>query len=201
MDITIENASTGDEPRIREILSVYNMGEFGHSEREKMPEIGHFTVRDRGRIVGCAAFLLHKESKLTINDRQAETGSLAVIPEYRGTGLGYRLQVARMLRMRGLGIETLFTETDTPQNINWYIRKFDYVNLHTREKTYNFGDPAINTFSLLVVDLKRWGTGSKLRQLLDNTADLMWTGLTAKGLATSPPFSWRPDGNSLLTRQ
>ena len=171
--IHLEPAKLSDKPRIIEILSEYNMGNFGHAERNAMPKIEHFTVaKVDSRIVGCAAFLLDGESKLTINNRQAETGSLAVIPECRGKGVGYQLQIARMKRLVAMGVEQLFTETDTPQNINWYCRKFGYKKLHTRRKESDFGDPAIDTFTLLEADLKKWRDQRNLKRLIDSRDDL-----------------------------
>ena len=177
MSVEIRSATIDNKARIQEILSIYNMGNFGHSEREEMPPIDNFLVAyDRGRIIGCAAFLLDRQSKLTVHDKQAETGSLAVLPEYRGKGVGHELQVARLLRLTEMGIETLFTETDTPENIDWYTRKFGYVKLHTRRKNANFCDPNIHTFTLLELDLQGWSQRRRIRKLLDSTPgiDVSW---------------------------
>ena len=74
-------------------------------------------------VVGTASFIVHSETL-------GETASLAVDPEYRGEGIGYRLQVARLEEMRSRGIETVRTETDRPETIEWYVENFGpHVNL------------------------------------------------------------------------
>ena len=168
MRFRIRKASIEDKETILEILNHYNMGDFGHSEREEMPKLENFILAcDGDRAVGCAAFLLNDQSKLTINHQQAETGSLAVIPEYRGKGVGAQLQIARMLRLVELGVKTLFTETDTEANIRWYCRKFNYRVLHTRNKTDDFGDSSVPTFTLLETDLEKWYNAHQARKALE----------------------------------
>jgi len=134
------------------------MGDFGHAERTNMPKIEHFLVAKDGRlIVGCCAYLLSSESEIAKKASEAETGSLAVIPGYRGKGIGASLQIARMKRLHKMGIKKLYTEADKSQTIDWYVRKFGYRKILTRKKKHlDFGDPSVDTFTLLSVDLEKW---------------------------------------------
>lgn len=159
--VEIRPARVADLARIIEILEGYNMGHFGHAERPAMPKIEHFMVaEEQGVVVGCCAYLLYDESEIAVRADEAETGSLAVSAEYRGKGVGEALQAARMHQLLDLGIETLFTETDRPQTIAWYIRKFGYRRLSSRPKKFrDFGDPDVDTFTLLAVDLRKWRQG------------------------------------------
>jgi N-acetylglutamate synthase-like GNAT family acetyltransferase len=157
-NMIIRAAEEHDIPKILEILKGYNMGHFGHAERGAMPKTEHFLVAEEGdRLVGCCAYLLSGESDIAKALNEAETGSLAVITEFRGKGVGEKLQRARMERLYHLGITTLFTETDRVDTINWYMRKFGYKKLSTRKKkVLDFGDPGVDTFTLLEVNLAEW---------------------------------------------
>jgi len=152
-------------PAIVEILEIYHMGTFGQAEREELPPLGHFFVAcDGDRVVGCAAFLLFGQSKLTAGATDAETASLAVHPDYRGTRLGAALHTARLERMADLGVETVYTEADTPAIVDWYVRKFGCVILRSRPKYHEFGDPDVDTYTLLKLDLSGWIEARRIRR-------------------------------------
>jgi N-acetylglutamate synthase-like GNAT family acetyltransferase len=157
VEIRIETAVAADLPGILAVLNQYHMGHFGHEEREAMPPLENFVVaRDGDAIVGCAAFLLHGQGGLARHAAEAETGSLAVLPAYRGRGLGALLQRVRLRRLAGMGIQTLYTEADAPATVEWYVRKFGYRILSTRKKRFPFGAPGMDTFTLLRLDLAAW---------------------------------------------
>jgi N-acetylglutamate synthase-like GNAT family acetyltransferase len=100
-------------------------------------------------VVGTASFIVHSETL-------GETASLAVDPEYRGEGIGYRLQVARLEEMRSRGIETVRTETDRPETIEWYVENFGYERVGTNPKKHDFSLPDVDEWTVLELDLVDW---------------------------------------------
>ena len=100
-------------------------------------------------VVGTASFIVHSETL-------GETASLAVDPEYRGEGIGYRLQVARLEEMRSRGIETVRTETGRPETIEWYVENFGYERVGTNPKKHDFSLPDVDEWTVLELDLVDW---------------------------------------------
>lgn len=97
-------------------------------------------------VVGVASFVV-------LSAQTAETASLAVAPEVRGTGIGYRLQQARLRWMRDLGIRTVRTETDRPETIVWYVERFGYRIVGTVPKKHSFSRTDIDEWTILEIDL------------------------------------------------
>ena len=106
-----------------------------------------FVAEAEGCIVGVASYLLHSEVL-------AETASLAVDAACRGQGLGFRLQQARLAEMRGRGVQRVRTETDRPETIAWYVKKFGYRVVGTNPKKHPFSLPDIDHWTVLELDLR-----------------------------------------------
>jgi amino-acid N-acetyltransferase len=100
-----------------------------------------------GRIVGVASYIVHSREL-------AETASLAVDPDVRGAGLGYRLQQARLEEMRRRGIKRVRTETDRPETIDWYVTKFGYRIMGTNPKKHAFSLPDVHEWTVLELELE-----------------------------------------------
>jgi 3-keto-5-aminohexanoate cleavage enzyme len=96
--------------------------------------------------VGVASYILH-------GPRRAETTSLAVDPRWRGSGVGEKLHRARLAEMKALGVEEIFTETDRPEVIAWYVRKFGYRVAGTRRKKHAFSLPDVDHWTVLELSL------------------------------------------------
>jgi 2-dehydropantoate 2-reductase len=111
-----------------------------------------FVAEQGGRLVGTASYLM-------LGPDTAETASLAVDPECRGLGLGYKLQVARLLAMWRRGVRQVRTETDRPATIDWYIQKFGYVRVGTNPKKHSFSLPDVQEWTVLELDLAVWAAG------------------------------------------
>lgn len=111
-------------------------------------EIGNSFVAqtEEGRIVGIASYIVH-------DSQHAETASLAVDPEVRGTGVGYQLQQARLKEMNARGIQKVRTETDRPETIDWYVRKFGYRIVGSNPKKHPFSLPDVDEWTVLEVEL------------------------------------------------
>ncbi len=74
-------------------------------------------------------------------------------PAYRGFGVGYRLQQARMAEKRDLGIRRIRTETDRAETISWYIRKFGYRKIGSNPKKHAFSLPDVDHWTVLELKL------------------------------------------------
>src|SRR5437870_4730854 len=99
-----------DRPWILAILAQWNMApvppsaEVPDSERAGIDDTAIVAIAN-GAIVGVASYVLH-------GARRAETASLAVDQNWLGSGIGERLQRARLSELKTLGVEEVFTETD-----------------------------------------------------------------------------------------
>lgn len=123
--------------------------EVENPERSELAIEKSFVAVQDGTIVGVCSYIIHSPDL-------AETASLAVDPVARGTGAGYLLQVARMNELKRMGIQTLHTETDRPDTIDWYIRKFGYKVVGTNPKKHAFSLDGVDEWTVLRVDLTCW---------------------------------------------
>lgn len=110
-------------------------------------DLEHTLVALRGeRIVGVCSFIMHSPTL-------AETASLAVDPSVQGQGVGFQLQQARLEIMRKLGVTTVRTETDRPETIAWYIRKFGYDVVGSNPKKHAFSLKEVDEWTVLELRL------------------------------------------------
>ncbi len=153
MTCHIRKMLPGDLPEAMGLLDRWSMAptpDIANAERSGI-EIDHafVAVDDRGRLVGVGSYLLHSEEL-------AETASLAVSPEVKGLGIGARLQVARLQEMLERGIRRVRTETDRPETIDWYLRKFGYRIVGSNPKKHAFSLPDVDCWTVLELDLVAW---------------------------------------------
>jgi N-acetylglutamate synthase-like GNAT family acetyltransferase len=155
-DVTIRKMREVDRVSVIAILARWNMApvplspNVPDSERLDLAADGTAIVAVVGdRIVGVASYVLH-------SGRRAETASLAVDPAWRGTGVGAKLQLARLAELKARGVEEIFTETDRPDVIDWYIRKFGYRIVGTRRKKHDFSLRDVDHWTILELDLRDW---------------------------------------------
>ena len=150
MGIVVRKMAPEDLDSVLEILAGWNMRpRDGDVEAERTGvEVEHsFVALDGDRIVGVASYLL-------LSGKLAETASLAVDPSVRGQGVGYQLQRARLQEMAARGIETVRTETDRPETIDWYVRKFGYRIVGTNPKKHDFSLSDVDHWTVLELDLE-----------------------------------------------
>ena len=127
------------------MLRVLECANFHHVPSPEMPEFdidSFFVAEAGGTIVGVAGF------KVT-RDGRGKTTLMAVEPEYRGAGVGHRLQELRMDELRRLGCTSVVTNADRPATIDWYKRKFAYREVGTVAKLHEFGDPSVDRWTTL----------------------------------------------------
>lgn len=152
--VVIRKMNDDDLPRVIEILRHWNMAPRAptaelpdvESTGLEKPGAAIVAVAD-GAVVGSASYILHGNGR-------AETGSLALDPEWRGTGVGARLQQARLRELRSLGVEEVVTETDRPDVVDWYVRKFGYRIAGTRRKKHDFGLADVESWTVLTLNLR-----------------------------------------------
>ena len=112
----------------------------------KLPLATTFVATLKGRLVGVGSYI-------QLDERHAETASLAVDPEFLGCGIGYRLHEARVVEMRRRGIRHLRTESDRPAVIHWYTSKFGYRIVGKNPKKHDFGWSGADVWTILEVEL------------------------------------------------
>lgn len=120
--------------------------EIPNPERTTLNIENSFVALDDGKLVGVASYII-------LSAETAETASLAVAKGCQGLGVGYLLQKARLEEMRCKGIKMVRTETDRPDTIDWYVKKFGYSIVGTNRKKHSFSLPDVDFWTVLELDL------------------------------------------------
>lgn len=155
MNIIIRRLLPEDIPCVLEILSFWNLGPVAASPECPDPEKSSisidtaFVAVDNGLVVGIGSYRI-------VSSEMAETMSLAVAPEYKGMGIGYLLQRARLKEMKEKGIITVRTDTDRPETIQWYIRKFGYTIVGYKKKKHPSSLVDVDSWTVLEFDLEHY---------------------------------------------
>lgn len=149
MSIVIEKAKDRDKKAIFKLLKQTNMHYIPSKEMPGLTYSNYFVAKIDHEIVGFCGYKI-------LSDTEAKTELMVVDTKYRGKGIGYALQVKRMEDMKKRGIKTLTTNTDLPDTISWYKDKFGYKEVGKLKKYHEFGDPNINEWTTLKVDLDTW---------------------------------------------
>lgn len=154
MDITIRKAQEKDWPFIFGLLKLANMHYIPSKEMPALTRENYFVAESGREILGFCGYKI-------LSDTEAKTELMVVDPVARGRGVGHKLQVRRMEDMLGKGIKTLITNTDLPATIEWYKKHFGYKEVGKLKKFHEFGDPNIDEWTTLQVDLVRWNRDRK----------------------------------------
>jgi len=134
------------------ILAQWNMAPIAPSsscpdpERSELSAENTFVALAGNRVVGVASYIL-------LGPKQAETASLAVAPDWRGKGVGECLQRARLAELKKRGIRYVRTETDRPETVEWYVKKFGYRLAGTSPKKHPFSLENVQWWTVLELDL------------------------------------------------
>ncbi len=154
--LSIEQAGVIDSHE-GETFTIYN--EVSHFDFENA-----FVARVNGQIAGCCHWRLNSPI-------EAKTTLISVDPEFRGQGIGFKLQEARMQAAFDVGVQKLVTFCDSEKSIAWYIKHFGYEALgeeqdHRRLHYFNvngeivwgihFGFPGHKNGTKLVCDLTKY---------------------------------------------
>lgn len=151
--IGIRKMRADDLPACMAILAQWNMAPRAPSadtpdpERSVIEVDNGFVAESGGRIVGTCSYIVQ-------SPELSETASLAVDPGYKGGGVGYLLQQARLDEMRERGIKTVRTETDRPDTIRWYVEKFGYRIVGTNPKKHAFSLADVDRWTVLELEFQ-----------------------------------------------
>ena len=148
-DILIECARPEDVPAILELLKLVNMH---YIPSEEMPDLDYryyFVARDRGRVVGASGYKI-------LSATRGKTQLMVVHPDYRRRGIGLKLQERRLQAMAEQGVRTVVTNADLPATIAWYKKHFGYREVGTLKKVHEFGDPNVDHWTTLEMDMDEW---------------------------------------------
>ncbi len=143
----------GDLDAAMQILRQWNMAPVPPSKENPEPERSSINVQNsfvavhEARVVGVCSYIMHSR-------QLAETASLAVHPDWRRNGIGYRLQCARLEEMRERGVKKVRTETDRPETIDWYMTRFDYRKVGRSQKKHAFSLENVHYWTVLELDLR-----------------------------------------------
>ncbi|HSA30847.1 MAG TPA: GNAT family N-acetyltransferase [Candidatus Omnitrophota bacterium] len=148
-DIVIEKAREEDKADIFRLLKMANMHNIPSPEMPELTYENYYVAKVDGKVVGFCGYKI-------LSKTEAKTELMVVDPVCRGLGIGYRLQEYRMRDMFARGIKTLTTNTDLPETIAWYKKNFGYQEVGALKKFHEFGDPNIDTWTTLQVDLDKW---------------------------------------------
>ena len=151
--IALRKMRSADLPAVLAILNVVNMLPIAPSAAIPEPEVSTLEVENtfvaeaNGNIVGVASYFVRSATV-------CETASFAVLPDWRRHGIGALLQSARLREMRARGASTVITQTDRAENVRWFIRRFGYREVGSNLKRHSFGDPGIDRWTVLELDLQ-----------------------------------------------
>jgi 3-keto-5-aminohexanoate cleavage enzyme len=155
MAIVTRKMKPEDMEAVVDLLSTWNMAPI--QPRADVPDprrssiaIEHsFVAVDGARVVGVSSYFL-------LSEDCAETQNLAVHSDYRGKGVGYDLQRARLREMKERGITRVRTETDRPETISWYVEKFGYRIVGQSKKKHAFSLLDVDHWTVLELDLENY---------------------------------------------
>lgn len=149
MTLEIMLAGAGDREAILRVMEPSNMHHVPSEEMDELDLTCFFVARLDGEIVGASGYKI-------LPSGNGKTTLLAVLPEHRGLNIGKKLQDARLRAMHSLGASTVTTNADRPATIAWYKRWYGYREVGRIEKIHSFGDPNIDHWTTLEMDLHAW---------------------------------------------
>jgi ribosomal-protein-alanine N-acetyltransferase len=152
--LVIEKARPEDRPRIFELIEQANMHNIASPEMPEVSWDNYFVARLDGEVMGFCGYKI-------LSPTEAKTELMVVDRKCRGLGVGYKLQERRMEDMLARGVRTLITNADLPPSIAFYKKHFGYREVGTLDKVHEFGDPGIDRWTTLEVDLAEWHENRK----------------------------------------
>ncbi len=146
---TVKPARPDDRGAILDVMRPWNMHHVPSPEMEELDIACFFVARVDGQIVGAASYKV-------ISQTVGKTTHLGVLPEHGNLGIGSALQDARLEAMGKVGVKTVITNADRPATIDWYKRKYGYRDAGTLKKVCAFGDPEVDHWTTIEMDLAAW---------------------------------------------
>ncbi len=146
LEFIIEQAILEDRSEIINVLTPWNLHKIPSPEAAEIDFDYFYVAKVFGKIVGVAGYKL-------LSETVAETRSLAVYPEFQGSGIGKALQDIRIETMYKLGIKKVITYTDREETIVWYKKHYNYKQTGRVDKISNHGLENIDYWIKLELDL------------------------------------------------
>lgn len=146
MEFIIEKAIPSDRPEIINVLTPWNLHKIPSPEAAEIDFDYFFVAKVLGKIIGVAGYKL-------LSDSVGETRSLAVYPEFQGSGIGKTLQNIRLEAMYKSGIKKIITYTDREETVLWYKKHYGYLQTGRTKKISIHGLENIDYWIKLELDL------------------------------------------------
>ena len=150
----IERVAEEDQPGVMAVLKSANMHQWPSPEMPSVDWDRFWMVKLDGTVVGAAGYRL-------LENGDAKTTLMAVLPECKGKGIGLALQAHRMRMAMTEGSKIMHTSSDIPRTIEWYKRHFGYEMTGSVQKLHEFGRPDIDTWTSMKTDLREWQSREK----------------------------------------
>ncbi len=148
-NIKIERVAEEDQPGVMAVMKSANMHRVPSPEVPSLDWDRFWMVKLEGRVVGAAGYRL-------LENGDAKTTLMAVLPEVKGKGIGLALQAHRMREALTEGCRKMHTSSDIPATIEWYKKHFGYETTGNVQKLHEFGRPDIDTWTSMKTDLREW---------------------------------------------
>nr|WP_321268705.1 GNAT family N-acetyltransferase [uncultured Sulfurimonas sp.] len=145
----IQKALPKNRSEMIEVLRPWNLHKIPSPEASEFDFDFFFVAKMKSKIIGIAGYKL-------LSSDIAETRSLAVFPEFQGSGVGKELQNARLEAMYKAGIKRVITYTDRQETIVWYKKHYGYIQTGTTKKKSNHGLGDVNFWTRLELDLTNY---------------------------------------------
>lgn len=156
-NLIIRKMKPQDLTNCLQILDKWNMAPISSPEGRPHPEPERSYIHMQNAFVACHGDrIVGVCSYMDRTEELAETANLAVDPAYRGKGIGFRLQRARLYEMKKRGFKRVRTETDRPETIRWYMRKFGYTIIKKIEKKCKCSLEHVDYWTRMEMDLEKY---------------------------------------------
>ena len=156
MEFIVEKATPEDRLDIINVLTPWNLHKIPSPEAKEIDFDFFYVAKVLGKIVGVSGYMI-------LSDSVGETRSLAVYPEFQGSGIGRALQDIRLEAMRKCGVKKVITYTDRVETITWYKKHYDYVQTGRVDKKSIHGLKDIDFWTKLELDLDNYIKTNKLK--------------------------------------
>jgi 3-oxoadipate:acetyl-CoA acetyltransferase len=149
LDFVIEKAKPENRSEIIDVLAPWNLHKIPSPEALEIDFDFFFVAKVMGKIIGVSGYQL-------LSQDMAETRSLAVYPEFQGSGIGKELQDIRLEAMYKAGIKKVITYTDRQETITWYKKHYRYVQTGTVKKKSDHGLKDVDIWTKLELNLTQY---------------------------------------------
>ncbi len=154
MTTTIDNSvyicrpNHEDWQQIPALLKTANFDQIGGPEMYRFLPENAFVAKQQDRVIGVAGYEI-------LDDINAKTTLLVVMPEQRGNKVGSLLQRQRLDFLRKQGVKNVYTNCDDDRVIAWNCREFGFRptgRLIDKEESYGRNDRSFWTNLRLELD-------------------------------------------------